>query len=385
MAVIVVLNEGVDPVAFTESLEFEWSGYANFPGIFLVHATPEDFEGDSRIESVELDQKTVRGADQALLIDAQLGGASWGIARMIRRSAPWPTSRLQFPWPTLYRCERDAAGVDLYWMDTGIRETHQEFGGRVTRVYEAVSSSGLGDDNGHGTGTSSCGAGATVGLARGAHIFSFKVLDASNAGLVSWLLSGLDEAATHYQSRAPLDRPAVMNMSLQGYSSAVNAAITSTINTGMVIVACAGNAMQDMAAGDFFPAESDPQVIVVGGIGAADIPYYASTVSASNWGDRVDISAPSQRIYRASNSGDEAFSVGSNGTSFGSGYVAGMVGCLLQGHHRLTTRSQVEAVRAHVIATATTGHLKNAFGMTLPDRIAYLRPDIEPPEAIPGL
>jgi len=45
----------------------------------------------------------------------------------------------------------------------------------------------------------------------------------------------------------------------------------------------------------------------------------------------------------------------------------------------------VEAVRAHVIATATTGHLKNAFGMTLPDRIAYLRPDIEPPEAIPGL
>ncbi|UWU17010.1 hypothetical protein N2599_29865 (plasmid) [Rhizobium sullae] len=59
---------------------------------------------------------------------------------------------------------------------------------------------------------------------------------------------------------------------------------------------------------------------------------------------------------------------------------------MLQGHNRLTSRSQVQAVKAKLLANATTGKLRSAFGLSpLPDKILYLDPNQAAPEPISGL
>lgn len=322
-------------------------------------------------------------ATQDISIDAGFNGGSWAIARSIRRRAPWSTRHLRFPQTVTYQCARDGTGVDYYALDSGVRTTHSEFTGRATLVYEFYSSGGVGDDQGHGSGTTSCGCGATVGFARGALIWSFKCLDHTNSGTNTSVISAVNEVLSHYAGRSGLNRPAVVNMSMGGFTSAINTSIASMIDVGLVVVATAGNDKADLAVVTQLPAESDADVIVVGGSGPADIPYYGSQ-SGSNYGTRVDVVAPSQVAWMANNTGDSDYRQ-NLGTSFGCGYVSGVVCCMLQGHNRLTTRAEVQAVRAHVMSQATTGKFTSAFGLTLPDRLLYLNPLTAAPEAISGL
>lgn len=391
MGVLVVIKSQQDRDQWIEALNdagVQWTDFPGLPRIFRVEGVTTDtfpLKQHPGVESIEPDDLPVKGSEQTLSISATLSGASWAIARVIRRRAPWPTSRLQFPRNTYYRCERDGTGVDFYSFDSGIRTSHVEFGGRASSVYEYFSSGGAGDDNGHGSATSSCACGATVGVARGASLFSFKCLDSSNAGTNTSLISAISEALTHYAGRSGLNRPAVANLSLGGFGSAINTAIADMINAGIVVVASAGNDRIDLGTIDYFPAESDADVIVVGGVGAADIPYFRDA-GGSNWGTRVDLSAPSQNIRAAISSGDSAYDQWA-GTSFGCGFASGVVACMLEGHPRLTGRTQVQAVKAKLMANATTGKLANpgTFGITLPDRILYLNPNQAAPEPISGL
>lgn len=361
-----------------------YSEVRSLPRIILVESERVAFPLPHLAESVEEDSE-VRGASEfeVALTSNLSGGGSWGVARHIRRRAPWPTRRLQFPWTTYYRCARDGTGVDVYSLDTGLRTTHEQFSGRATMVWEGVSSGGVGDNNGHGTGTGSCAVGTTVGFASGSLIWGFKCLGSDNTGSASTLITGMGEVLTHYNDRSATNRPAVLNMSLVFSSGSFSTAVAALIDAGVVVVACAGNSRRDLATITVFPAESDPDVLVVGGINAADWPYYYNA-SGSNWGARVDVSAASSRVVCAGNGADDAYQT-VNGTSFGCGLTTGAVACMLQGHSRLTSRAEVQAVRAHVRATATIGRITNSWGITLPDRILYLNPDIEAPETIPGL
>lgn len=326
---------------------------------------------------------------QALSLGADLSGANWGLARVIRRQPPWSTVRMGLPITTFFESERDGTGVDIYFIDSGIRTSHDEFGSRATNVYEAVSSGGLGDDNGHGTATASIACGATVGVARGAEIFSFKALDASNAISTTNWNSAIAEIMDHYASRAGTNRPAVVNASL---FSGAGISMGQFIDVGMVCVACVANDGADLATVAVNPAESDADVIAVGGIGAYDIPYYTSGAGRSNWGTRIDVSGPAQSLWAATNSGDSAYQLRS-GTSFSTALVAGIVACMLQGHGRLTgadaaaRRAKVVAVKDKLMSNATTGRLVNpaGWGITLPDRLLYLDPNQAAPEPISGL
>lgn len=384
--VLVVIRESADREAWLTALTATGLAFTEFDALHRIFrvdgVTPATFplRRSRMVVSVEPDDLPIRGAEQALAIDAALSGASWGIARVIRRRPPWPVTRLQFPRTTYFRCERDGTGVDIYSIDSGVLATHDEFTGRVTNVYGGT------DQYEHGTFVMGCAAGATVGIARGALIFSFRVLDSSGAGTNTDLINGLNAALSHYTGRAGTNRPAVVNMSLVGASSTINSAVSSLISAGMVVVACAGNVKQDLGTVNAFPAESDPDILVIGGIGPADLPYYAHA-GGSNYGTRVDVNAPSQALYACGISSDSAYVTGPNGTSFGTGYASGVVACLLQGHPRLTTRAKVQAVRAHVLSTATTGRLRSApsLGLTLPDRLLYLDPNQTAPETIAGL
>ena len=75
-------------------------------------------------------------------------------------------------------------GANIFIVDTGILETHNEFGGRVQTIY------GGRDDQGHGTHCAGTAAGATFGIARKATIYNVKVCDVYGICPMSTLVQG---------------------------------------------------------------------------------------------------------------------------------------------------------------------------------------------------
>lgn len=387
---IVVLSEGTNRERWISSaveMGLKINEFDFLPNILHVICAPSVLPRSLKLECDIVDPddcKILGAADQSLIIESDLSGANWGIARTISRERPWSAS-LNFPVESSFRATLNGEGVDYYSFDSGVLVDHIEFSDRVSIVYEIYSTGGDGDDNGHGTQTASLSCGGTVGIARRSNIFSIKILNSANTGTTAELLSGINAMLTHYSTRS---NPAVANLSLVGYPSSVSSAITSMINAGIVVVACAGNKGANLDTSDNYPAESDPLVIVVGGTNMLDGPYYSNAIdSLTAWGNRVDVSAPSQRVYAATiGAGGDSYAV-VNGTSYGCGIASGVVACSLQGRGKLSGRSDVSSVRNHIILSATTGRLKqwsnddNNFTeyLKLPDRILYMDPEASAP------
>ncbi|TIN76792.1 S8 family serine peptidase [Mesorhizobium sp.] len=326
-------------------------------------------------------------AVQSITLDNLLVGGSWALARTIRRGAPWNVDHVKSPIDTFYRYERDGTGVDIYVVDSGIELAHAEFGGRATNVYEYASSGGAGDDSGHGTAVASVAAGATAGPARGALLWSFKSSTSSAGGSTDLsLVTALGQLNTHYAGRAGLNRPAVVNLSINPvHGATVVSAIGDLIDDGLVCVQSAGNDKAELVIGTY-PAAFTADSIIAGGTGIADIPYFYG-LDGTNYGSAVHILAPGIAVRVAAATVRAAGDYEARrGTSFSSPLVAGVIACMLQGHNRLTTRTQVQAVKTKLLANATTGKLRTAYGLApLPDKILYLDPVQVAPETISGL
>ena len=64
-------------------------------------------------------------------------------------------------------------GVDIYILDTGIRHSHQVFGGRASfGGYDEFGGQGV-DDHGHGTHCAGLAAGRLTGVAWGARVYRY--------------------------------------------------------------------------------------------------------------------------------------------------------------------------------------------------------------------
>ncbi|MCG5436578.1 protease inhibitor I9 family protein, partial [Micromonospora foliorum] len=75
--------------------------------------------------------------------DTQLNTPSWGLDRLDQIFAPL-NKRYTYP--------NTASNVHAYVIDTGIRISHQEFGGRASNGYDFVDNDAVANDcNGHGT------------------------------------------------------------------------------------------------------------------------------------------------------------------------------------------------------------------------------------------
>jgi subtilisin family serine protease len=215
-------------------------------------------------------------------------------------------------------------------------------------------------------------------------------LNSSNFGSATGILNAVQEAVDFSAVRP---NPAVLNFSIVGDSAGVNAALDSAIDAGIVVVICAGNDGLDLGTIDGGFAEEIPDSIVVGGLEWRDGPYYifpAATgsfpgISCTRYGSRVDVSAPSQWVKGATNTGDSNY-IPLFGTSFGCAFTSGVVACLLQGQTKPTTRAQVQAVRTY-IQNSAQADVQNASHtpVQLPNRRLYLDPTLTPPVTIPGL
>src|SRR3989449_9128840 len=112
---------------------------------------------------------------------------------MIRRP---PRSTL-FPYTTLFRSTYDygATGntVRVYIIDTGIRQSHVDFGGRAIPGQDEIGDGfGTNDCFGHGTHVSGTSGGYTYGMAKGVVLVAVRVLNCFGSGTDAQVIAGID-------------------------------------------------------------------------------------------------------------------------------------------------------------------------------------------------
>ncbi|MFI8007501.1 S8 family peptidase [Streptomyces sp. NPDC086010] len=239
----------------------------------------------------------------------------------------------------------DAAGdgVTAYVIDTGVRVTHTDFGGRATSGFDAVDNDDDADDgNGHGTHVAGTIAGSAHGVAKKAKIVAVRVLDDAGSGTTEQVVAGIDWVTANHKG------PSVANMSLGGGADpALDAAVQKAIASGVTFAVAAGNESSD--AGEGSPSRV-PEAITVASSTKDD-----EQSSFSNFGSVVDIYAPGSDITSAWNESDDATNTIS-GTSMATPHVVGAAAVYLGGHPDATP----EAVATALTGGATPDAIGNA-------------------------
>src|SRR5204862_1152205 len=118
----------------------------------------------------------------------------------------------------------NGSGHKPYIIDTEIRSSHTQFGGRAVKGVDEVTSGGSASDcNGHGTHVAGTVGGSTYGVAKAVKLVAVRVLTCSGSGTTSGVVAGIDWVTGNHQAGAP----AVANMSLGG-------GVSTTLDTAVV-------------------------------------------------------------------------------------------------------------------------------------------------------
>lgn len=284
--------------------------------------------------------------------------ASWGLDRIDQRTRPLDGT---------YTPPHNGAGVRVYILDTGIRMSHVEFGGRAVSGWDFIDNDADASDcHGHGTHVAGTVGGTTVGVANGVTLVSVRVLSCTGSGTYAQVIAGIDWVT------ANAIQPAVANMSLGGgFSQAANDAVTGSIAAGVVYAISAGNSSGDACR--YSPA-STPNALTIGATDQAD-----SRASFSNFGSCVDLFAPGVAIVSAEAlcTTESCYSA-KNGTSMAAPHVAGVAAI----YRALNPAATAEQTNYAVTAFATRDVVVNP-GSGSPNRLLYSQVTGTPPPLPP--
>jgi subtilisin family serine protease len=260
-------------------------------------------------------------------------------AVVTQTNPPWGLDRIgqrDLPLNATYSYTTTGSGVNVYIIDTGIRRTHTQFGGRAFIGFDAIGDGqNTNDCHGHGTHVSGTVGGSTYGVAKAVRLFAVRVLGCSGSGSNSNVIAGVDWVKQNHIS------PAVANMSLGGgISTALDTAVRNSIASGVTYSIAAGNSNTNAANSS--PARVT-EAITVGSSTRTDARSWFS-----NFGSVVDIFAPGSGILSSYNTSNTATATLS-GTSMAAPHVAGVAARILQSNPGASPAT----VRNQIVNTAT--------------------------------
>ena len=311
------------------------SGFAGRLGPDLADA----LRRDGRVERIERDTAVQASGSQA--------SPTWGLDRIDQVNRPFSSS---------YTYDQTGAGVNVYVIDSGVRASHTDLSGRVVAGYTAINDGrGTSDCNGHGTHVAGTVGGTTYGVAKRATIVPVRVLDCNGSGTASGVIAGIDWVSAHHAAGAP----AVANMSLGGgTSTALDAAVRSSIADGVTYVVAAGNENVDACTKS--PARVGEALTVAATTSSDARAWY------SNGGPCVDLFGPGSSITSTSNTSDTATAT-SSGTSMAAPHVAGIAALRLSA----APSASPATVSWTVVGGASANVVSDVAGA--PNRLAYSR------------
>jgi len=265
---------------------------------------------------------------------------SWGLDRIDQRDRH-PDKNYQYA--------TTADNVNAYILDTGIRTTHTDFGGRATFDFNAVDGNNT-DCNGHGTHVAGTVGGSAHGVAKAVKLHAVKVLDCAGSGTMAGAAAGVDWVT------ANAVKPAVANLSLGGGASTVlDDAVRASIASGITYAVASGNEGVDACATS--PARVS-EAITVNAVDNQD-----TKASFSNYGPCTDLFAPGVDITSTWNGSDTATNTIS-GTSMAAPHVTGAAALHLATNPGATPRQ----VRHEVVTILGTPNLVTNPGANSPDK-----------------
>ncbi len=280
--------------------------------------------------------------------ETQANPPSWGLDRVDQRNLPLNAA---------YSYTTTASTVHAYIVDTGVRFSHRDFGGRAVSGFDAVDGGSADDCNGHGTHVAGTVGGTSYGVAKSVRLVGVRVLDCQGSGTTAQVVAGIDWVT------ANAVKPAVANMSLGGGAdTALDNAVKRSIASGVSYAFAAGNGFLGLFALDACtqsPARV-PEAITVSATDRND--------RKSSWANRgrcVDVFAPGIDITSAWMTNDTASSTIS-GTSMASPHVAGAAALYLSANPAATPAQ----VHSALVAAATPGKVVSP-GSGSPNRLLY--------------
>jgi subtilisin family serine protease len=242
-----------------------------------------------------------------------------------------------------YTYSLSGAGVNVYILDTGIRATNTDFGGRASGAVDFVmDGNGTNDCNGHGTHVAGSIGGTNMGIAKQVTIHAVRVATCGGSVSNANVIAGVDWVTTNAV------HPAVANMSLQfSHDPAIDTAVTNSVASGVTYAVAAGNFNADACT--ISPA-STPTAITVGSID----PQTDQRASDSDWGTCLDLFGPGVNILSDWNTSDTATAFDS-GTSMASPHVAGVAALILQNNPAFTPADVLNAILFAADVSTTPG------------------------------
>jgi serine protease AprX len=202
-----------------------------------LNASPQLIDKLSKHDDIEIIQPDFLFSKQDYLISSGPADAATSELRRINATQVWEYGI-------------NGSGINVSIIDTGIKSSHPDIAGRVTKWVDYVNFQELPyDDDGHGThvagtvGGNGVG-GIITGVAPNASLFGAKVLDSSGNGYESNIIKGIEWSIENKAN--------IISMSLASFQTwttpncdnsdiSMTSAIDNSIAMGVIVVAAAGN------------------------------------------------------------------------------------------------------------------------------------------------